>query len=123
MADSKKATKKNMSDAIYEALTSKKTLDDIIKSNNYEAFKISKSDVKFLVNNLGFIQQQKISDLTDEGLQKVKSAIGKRKFQNLITVEDATAVITKVTQEYQKLSGTVGDKVKSATKAAKGKKK
>lgn len=123
MADPKKATKKNITDAILEALTTNKSLEDIIKKENYQPFKVTKSDVKFLVNNLGYIAQDRLSDLTDESLQKIKTSLGKRKFLELVTIEDATDKLKKVSQEYQKLTQKVGGKVKSATKAAKGKKK
>lgn len=123
MAEPIKASKRTMIDMIHEALTTNKSLDSLIKERNFQHFKITKSDVKFLVNNLGYIAQDKLADLTDEGLQKIKSSLGKKKFLELVTVEDAQAVIGRMTKEYQKLSQKVGDRVKSVGKTAKGKKK
>lgn len=120
MADLKNPTKKNITDAIFEALTSKVTLEEIIKRENYEPFKINKSQIKFLVHNLDMIAQDRLADLTDEGLQKIRKKLGKR-FTDLVTIEDAQAVIGRVTEEYQKLSGKVGETIKKRGRPAKKK--
>jgi len=118
MEGPKNPTKKNMSEAIYEALTTNKTLEEIIKRDNYQPFKIRKSQIKFLVHNLDMIAQDRFWDVTDEGLQKIRKKLGNR-FTDMVTVEDAQAVINKVTKEYQKLSGKVGETIKKRRPAKK----
>lgn len=111
MTELKKPTKKNQVDAIFEALTSSKSLEEIITSKKYEPFKISKSQLKFLIHNLDFVALDRISDLTDDALLKVKKNLGKR-FTDLVSFEDAQAVMNRIGGEYKRLTGKVSGRVK-----------
>ncbi len=99
--------------ALYEAITTKKTLEDVMKEMAFESdFKITKNHLKFLVSNLEFISGADLPDqLTDEEKAKLKKSFGK-KFLELVTVEEAQEVVASAVTELRTLKGEVVEKVK-----------
>jgi len=108
--------------ALYEALTSKKTLKDVIKEMGFEKeFKISKNHLKFLVNNLEFLPEEEAKGLlTDKDRVRIKKSLGKE-FLELVTLEEAQSIVNRAVSELRTLKGEEVKKPKRKSKKKKGK--
>ncbi len=116
---------KDKVEAIYEAITSRKSLEDIVKEKGFSSdIVISKNQVKFLVKSLPFLAKEDlVKNMSSDEKAKLKKSLGKGLY-DMISHEEAKEIMDiRYKEAVGKAGGGEEKKAGAKSKGKTGKKK